>query len=255
MSVRDRPSVGLLATCIVDLFRPTTGDATVKLLEAAGCTVDVPLQTCCGQPAFNSGDSPDARTNAQTVIPAFEPYDYVVVPSASCGGMVKLHYPELFEPQDPWFERAQALSTKTFELVTFLTDVMRFAPIETRFEGKVTYHDSCSALRELGIAEQPRRLLANVEGLELVEMADSDVCCGFGGTFCVKYGEISNAMVTKKAEAVEATGAGTLLAGDLSCLLNIAGRLKRQGSGVVVRHVAEVLAGLTHAPGLGERRP
>ena len=246
--------VGLLVTCIVDLVRPSVGDATVKLLQGAGCTVDVPLQTCCGQPAFNSGDLHDARELARGVIAAFEKYEYVVVPSGSCGGMVKLHYVELFEPDDPWFARAEALAAKTFELVSFLTDVLRFDAIDARFDGRVTYHDSCSGLRELGISAQPRRLLSGVRGLELVEMAGTDVCCGFGGTFCVKYGEISNVMVSRKAAAIEATGAGTVLSGDLSCLLNIAGKLRRIGSRVQARHVAEVLAGMTHSPAIGEKR-
>jgi L-lactate dehydrogenase complex protein LldE len=246
--------VGLLVTCVVDLFRPSVGDAAVTLLEAGGCRVHVPVQTCCGQPAFNSGDVPDARQLARNVVAAFEGFDYVVIPSGSCGGMVKLHYPELFEPDDPWLRRAEALATKTFELVTFLTDVLGWDRVDARFDGVVTYHDSCSGLRELGIAAQPRRLLASVRGLDLVEMADTETCCGFGGTFCVKYGEISDAMVTRKAEAAEATGAATLLAGDVSCLLNIAGKLKRRGSPIECRHVVEVLAGMTGAPGIGETR-
>ena len=251
----DGPTVGLLVTCVIDLFRPTAGDATVKLLEAAGCVIDVPSQTCCGQPAYNSGDTDDARSIARRVIEAFEGYDYVVVPSGSCGGMVSTHYPELFEPADPWRARAEALASRTYELTSFLTDVIGWDDVDAEYDGSVTYHDSCSGLRELDIKAQPRRLLAKVRGLRLVEMADPEVCCGFGGTFCVKYGEISNDMVSKKAGSIEATGADTVLAGDLSCLLNIAGRLRRLGSPVHVRHVAEVLAGMTdQVPPLGEPR-
>lgn len=239
----------------MDLLRPTVGEAAVDLLQAAGCTVHVPLQTCCGQPAFNSGDLEDSREVAKRVIEAFEPYDYVVAPSGSCAGMVRLHYPELFAGDDAWAARARALAARTYELVSFLVDVIGVDDVDARFDGVVTYHDSCSALRELGVAEQPRRLLGKVAGLELRELPDVTTCCGFGGTFCVKYSEISNEMVTRKARAVESTGADTLLSGDLGCLLNIAGRLRRMGSPVRVRHVAEVLAGRTDVPAIGEREP
>ena len=249
-----RPKVALFVTCLVDLFRPSVGFAAVKLLEDAGCEVEVPAaQTCCGQPAFNSGDRADARALAEGVIGAFEPYDYVVVPSGSCGGMIKLHYPELFADVPVWKPRAEALARKTFELVSFLADVMGVETTGARFDGTLTYHDSCSGLRELGIREQPRRLLATVEGLEMKEMRDADVCCGFGGTFCVKYPDISNAIVEKKVANVRASGAGTLAAGDLGCLLNMAGKLKRAGSAVEVRHVAEILAG-ARGPAIGEKR-
>lgn len=247
-----QPKVGLLVTCLVDLLRPSVGDATVKLLEDAGCIVDVPRQTCCGQPAFNTGDVDDARAMAKNVIAAFEAFDYVVVPSGSCGGMVKLHYAELFAADDPWRGRADAVAAKTFELVSFLTDVLGVDAVPARYEGRVTYHDSCSGLRELGIQSQPRRLLDTVEGLSRVELDDAHVCCGFGGVFCVKYGEISNEMVSRKTEAIVASGADTILAGDLGCLVNIAGKLKRIGSPVEVRHVAEVLAGQTGVPAIGE---
>ena len=250
-----RPRVGLFVTCLVDLFRPSVGFAAVKLMEDAGCDIEVPqAQTCCGQPAFNSGDRADARGIAEGVIKAFERYDYVVVPSGSCGGMIKLHYAELFEEGSPWRTRATALSTKTFELVSFLTDVLGVTTTGAAFAGSVTYHDSCSGLRELGISAQPRQLLGGVEGLTLTEMADSQVCCGFGGLFCVKYPDISNAIVEKKTEAIVASGAGTLLAGDMGCLMNMAGKLQRQGSAIEVRHVAEVLAGLTDAPSIGRAK-
>jgi L-lactate dehydrogenase complex protein LldE len=247
--------VGLFVTCLVDLIRPSVGFATVKLLQQAGCSVEVPRQTCCGQPAFNSGDRRTARELAAAVVAAFESYDYVVAPSGSCAGMLKTHYPELFHGDPNWVARVDRFCAKTYELVSFLTDVLKIERVEARFDGRVTYHDSCSGLRELGIVAQPRKLLAGVEGLELVEMRDANVCCGFGGTFCVKYPDISNAIVAKKADHIAATGAGTLLAGDLGCLMNMAGKLQREGYAVQARHVAEVLAGMTDAPAIGEARP
>jgi L-lactate dehydrogenase complex protein LldE len=244
--------IGLFVTCLVDLIRPAVGFAAVKLLEDAGCTVEVPAQTCCGQPAFNSGDRATARQIAEAVIVAFEPYDYVVAPSGSCAGMLKAHYPELFEGDAAWAPRVEAFCAKTYELISFLTDVMRVSKVSAQFDGAVTYHDSCSGLRELGVKAQPRVLLGSVQGLVLKEMHDADVCCGFGGTFCVKYADISNTIVTKKAEHIAATGADTLLAGDLGCLMNMAGKLQRLGKPVRARHVAEVLAGVT-GPAIGER--
>jgi len=243
--------VGLFATCLVDLMRPRVGFAAAKLLEDAGCVVEVPAQTCCGQPAFNSGDRGTARELAMQAIKAFEPYDYVVMPSGSCAGQVIVHYPELFEGDAAWMPRAKALAAKTFELTVFLNDVLKAAP-RARFEGSVTYHDSCSGLRELGIKAQPRKLLAGIEGLSVVEMKDSDVCCGFGGTFCVKYPDVSNKIVGKKTENIAASGASTLLAGDLGCLMNMAGKLSREGKEIRVRHIAEVLAGMGDEPAIGE---
>jgi L-lactate dehydrogenase complex protein LldE len=242
--------VGLFVTCLVDLIRPSIGFAAVKLLEEAGCTVDVPRQACCGQPAFNSGDRGDARAIAEQVIAAFETFDYVVVPSGSCAGMLKVHYPELFQGDPNWLPRANAFAGKCFELVSFLVDVLGVERSSAHFPATVTYHDSCSGLRELGVKAQPRTLLATVAGLTLTEMPDAEVCCGFGGTFCVKYPEISNAMVAKKVGNAAASGASTLLAGDLGCLMNIAGKLTRAGSNIEVRHVAEVLAGMTDAPAI-----
>jgi len=246
-------TVGLFVTCLVDLFRPAVGFAALKLLQEAGCIVEVPdTQTCCGQPAYNSGDQTDARALARSVVAAFEKYDYVVVPSGSCGGMIKTHYPALLAGDPQFAERAKTLAAKTFELVSFLADVLGVASVSASHAGSVTYHDSCSGLRELGIREQPRRLLKTVAGLELRELPDADVCCGFGGTFCVKYPDISNAIVGKKTAQIAATGAETLLAGDLGCLLNMAGKLKREGRATKTRHVAEVLAGMTDAPAIGE---
>jgi L-lactate dehydrogenase complex protein LldE len=247
--------VGLFVTCLVDFFRPGVGFASVRLLEAAGCRVEVPeTQTCCGQPAFNSGDSAGARRLARQVIEAFEAYDYVVLPSGSCAGMIRAHYPELFADDPPWQRRARALAERTFELTAFLADVRGFTGLGARVSASATYHDSCSGLRELGIHGQPRRLLATVEGLELEEMAESTTCCGFGGTFCVKYPDISDKIVTEKTADIAGTGADLLLAGDLGCLMNMAGKLKREGKAIEVRHVAEVLAGMTDQPAIGERR-
>jgi len=255
MTETGRPRVGLFVTCLVDLFRPSVGFAAIKLLEDAGCTVEAPqAQTCCGQPAYNSGDRADARMIARGVIEAFGPLDYLVAPSGSCAGMIRKHYPALFADDPEWLPRADALAEKSFELVSFLTDVRGLSAVAARYEGSVTYHDSCSGLRELGIREQPRRLLATVEGLDLIELSDADVCCGFGGAFCVKYPDISNAIVDKKTAMIAATGAGTLLAGDLGCLMNMAGKLKRQGFRTESRHVAEVLAGMAEEPAIGERR-
>ena len=249
------PKVGLFVTCLVDLMRPSVGFAAVKLLRQAGCRVCVPTsQTCCGQPAYNSGDQADASAIARQVIAAFEGMDYVVAPSGSCAGTIKKHYPMLFEEGSAWRARAEDLSNRTFELVSFLTDVMGLTSTAARFEGSVTYHDSCSGLRELTVREQPRRLLSSVEGLSLKELPDADVCCGFGGAFCVKYPEISNKMVDTKAQQIEETGADLLLAGDLGCLLNMAGKLKRRGAAIEVRHIAEVLAGALEKPAIGEPR-
>ncbi len=241
-----RPRVALFVTCLVDLHRPTVGFAAIRLLEAAGCQVEVPrAQTCCGQPAYNSGDRATARDLARGILDAFAGYDYVVVPSGSCGGMLRTHMPGLFDDDPNLRARAEALAARTYELVSFLADVMKLTHVPGRHAGRVTYHDSCAGLRELGVKAQPRALLATVEGLSLTELPDADVCCGFGGTFCVKYPEISTRMVTDKTQAIRGTGAEMVLAGDLGCLLNIAGRLAREGSPVAVRHVAEVLAGMT----------
>jgi len=247
------PRVALLVTCLVDLFRPTIGFAAVKLLEQAGCIVEVPeAQTCCGQPAYNSGDRSDAAAIARQVIAAFDGYDYVVVPSGSCGGMLKKHYPGLFAPGTPERAAAEALSARTHELISFLTDIMGLEGVESRFPHRITYHDSCSGLRELGIERQPRQLLATVAGLELAEMGEARICCGFGGMFCVKYPDISNDMLEKKAASIAASGADVVLAGDLGCLMNMAGKLKRLNSKVESRHVAEVLAGMAQGPAIGE---
>ena len=238
------PRVALFVTCLVDLMRPSVGFAAVKLLEQAGCTVEVPTaQTCCGQPAYNSGDKPTAEALARQTIAACEGFDYVVAPSGSCAGMLKAHYPKLLAGDPAWHARAQAMAGKVHELISFLVDVRGMTGVAQTVLARATYHDSCSGLRELGIKDQPRQLLASVEGLELVEMADCEVCCGFGGTFAVKYGDISNAMVEKKCANIAESGADLVLAGDLGCLMNMAGKLRREGRTVKARHIAEVLAG------------
>ena len=245
--------VALFVTCLVDLFRPSVGFAAVKLLEDAGCEVTVPRgQTCCGQPAYNQGARGDTIDIAKQTIEAFSGFDHVVAPSGSCAGMLKKHYPLLFDPDDPFKAKADDLATRTFELVSFLTDVLGIESVDSRLSAIATYHDSCSGLRELGVKHQPRKLLSSVDGVTLAEMDNAEVCCGFGGTFCVKYPDISTKMVSDKVGHIEASGADLLLAGDLGCLLNMAGRLKREGSPVAVRHVAEVLAGELDQPPIGE---
>eukprot|EP01037_Dinobryon_pediforme_P006962 gene6962-7038_t len=247
----EKPRVGLFVTCLVDLMRPSIGFAAVKLLQDAGCTVSVPSQTCCGQPAFNSGDRTTTKAIATQVIDAFSDVDFVVAPSGSCGGTLAKHYPELFADDPNMADRAQKFADKCHELISFLTDVMGVQSVNASYPGTATYHDSCSGLRELGVQSQPRKLLAGVQGLTLTEMVENDVCCGFGGTFAVKYGEISNSIVEQKTENIKNTGAHLLLAGDLGCLMNMAGKLSRQGSSIEVRHVAEVLAGMTNIPPIG----
>jgi L-lactate dehydrogenase complex protein LldE len=249
-----RHRVALFVTCLVDLYRPSVGFAAVKLLEDAGCQVEVPAaQTCCGQPAYNSGAKDLTKDIARQVIESFRGYDYVVVPSGSCGGMIHAHYPELFADDPEWLARARELAGRTHELVSFLTDVLGVTRVAASWPGgAVTYHDSCSGLRELGVREQPRALLRSIDGLSIAELPYAEVCCGFGGTFCIKYPDISDRMVGDKAANIAQTGAALLLAGDLGCLLNMAGKLKRQGSTVQVRHVAEVLAGALDTPAIGE---
>jgi L-lactate dehydrogenase complex protein LldE len=248
-----KPRVGLFVTCLVDFHRPSIGFATIRLLELAGCQVEVPrAQTCCGQPAYNSGDRTTARDLAAGILDAFGGYDYVVAPSGSCAGMLKTHLPHLFEDDPNLRAQADALAERTFELTSFLVDVLGFVvPAGADRLGTFTYHDGCSGLRELGVKAQPRRLLADV-GVDVVEMNEPEICCGFGGTFCVKYPEISGRMVTDKVRDIDATKATTVLAGDLGCLLNIAGRLSREGVRVEARHIAEVLVeGGTDVPPIG----
>lgn len=247
------PTVGLFVTCLVDLYRPNVGFAAISLLEAAGCSVDVPtLQTCCGQPAFNSGDDASTRALARQQIEAFEGFDYVVAPSGSCAGMIREQYPRLLADDPAWAERAAGFAGRCHELVSFLVDVLGVTDVDTAFDHRVTYHDACAGLRELGVREQPRRLLGSVRRLHLDEMDDTDVCCGFGGTFCIKFPDISERMATDKVALAKQSGADTLLGGDLGCLLNISGRLQRLDVPLRVYHVAEVLAGMADVPAIGE---
>ncbi len=247
------PRVALFATCLVDAIRPRVGFAALSLLEAAGCVVEVPRgQTCCGQPALNSGDHDGAATVAQRTIALLEGYDAVVVPSGSCAGTIRSHYPDLFPTGSDWRRRAQALADRTFEQFTYLADVRRWRPQGVALHATATYHDSCSGLRELGVKAQPRKLLAAVDGLKLAEMEGAEDCCGFGGTFCVKYPAISNAIVSEKTANIAAVGADMLLGGELGCLMNMAGRLHREGRKARVYHAAEVLAGMGDGPAIGE---
>jgi L-lactate dehydrogenase complex protein LldE len=237
--------VGLLVTCLVDLMRPRIGFAALTLLEAAGCEVHVPhSQTCCGQPGFNSGDRASSRALAEKLIEEFEPFEYVVAPSGSCAGMVKTHYSDLFPGEGAWLTRVEALAAKTWELSDFLVNVARIETLPGDFRGTVTYHDSCSGLRELGVKTQPRALLAKLSGVTLREMADCETCCGFGGTFAIKFGDVSAAMADAKCEHIAASGADAVVLGDLGCMLNIEGRLRRRGDAHTrVLHIAEVLSG------------
>ena len=248
--------VGLFVTCLVDMFRPSIGFAAVKLLQDAGCTVEAPAsQVCCGQPAYNSGDRADAKAVARCIVDAFEGFDYVVAPSGSCAGMIREHYPALFAGDMDYESRAKNLAARTYELVSFLVDVLQVKNVRARYDGTATYHDSCSGLRELGVKNQPRALLKSVAGLTLKELPGAETCCGFGGAFCVKYPEISNRMVADKIADAAKTGADTLLAGDLGCLLNMAGKATRAGADLKCRHVAEVLAGMTQdLPPIGQAK-
>ena len=257
LNTSQKPTVGLFVTCLIDTMRPEIGFSVLTLLEAAGCEVIVPTaQTCCGQPGFNSGDHAAGATLARQFLAQFEGCDYVVVPSGSCGGMLKMHSPELFPNEPELTQRLQALAARTYELTDFLASVMQVKTVPAcanpQPTGTVTYHDSCSSLRELGVQAQPRGLLALVPELKLTEMKDCRACCGFGGTFAVKYGDISSAIVDEKIANIQASGADAVVLGDLGCMLNIEGRLRRLGDEKTqVLHVAQVLAG--DAPVVGKQ--
>lgn len=248
----ERPRVALFVTCLADMARPSVGFAALKLLKQAGCNVSVPrAQTCCGQPAYNSGDVNRARQVTEPLLSMFDEVDYVVAPSGSCTHMLR-SLPKLFVDAPAQFRKAESLAAKSFELIQFLADVMNVTEFDASYPVKVTYHDACTGKRKLGIEAEPRKMLAQVQGLELVETSDPEVCCGFGGTFCVKYPEVSGGMVERKCESFQATGADVLVGGDLGCLLNLSGRLKRSGRSLQVRHVAEVLAGTLDTPPISE---
>ena len=235
--------VGLFVTCLVDLMRPGIGFAALRLLEAAGCEVVVPpAQTCCGQPGYNSGDRKAAKALALKVIEEFDGCDYVVLPSGSCAGMIRVHYPALFKDDPAVIESIKRLSARTYELTDFLVNIAKLQNIPGDYSGSLTYHDSCSGLH--AHFAQPRALLARIPGVKLTEMRESTTCCGFGGAFSVKFGEISTRMADNKCAHIAQTGAGAIVAGDLGCLLNIEGRLRRRGDlDTRVLHIAEVLAG------------
>jgi len=237
--------VGFFVTCLVDLVRPAVGFAAIKLLKSGGADVYVPpMQTCCGQPAYNSGDRSDAIALARKVVDEFEDCDYLVAPSGSCSGMIKTHYGELFRGDAAMEARVAKLAAKTFELTDFLVNVLDVKAPTGRYTGKITYHDSCAGLREMGVKEQPRALLTAMPGVELIEMAECETCCGFGGTFSIKYGDISARLADNKCGHVQTSGAEAVVLGDVGCMLNIEGRLRRRGDTKTrVLHVAEVLAG------------
>jgi L-lactate dehydrogenase complex protein LldE len=241
--VTGKPRVALFVTCLVDLVRPQVGFAAVKLLERAGCEVEVPAaQTCCGQPAWNAGADGPAADIARQVVDTFAGFDYVVAPSGSCAGMLRKHYPEVLANDAAYAPRARELAEKTHELVSFLVRVRNMTRVDAACEVRACYHDSCSSLREMKVKTEPRQLLGSVEGLELVELKDAAVCCGFGGLFSIKYPEISERMADDKIADAESTGAQIIASGDLGCLLHLAGRIARQGKTMQVRHVAEILA-------------
>jgi L-lactate dehydrogenase complex protein LldE len=235
--------VGLFVTCLVDLMRPRIGFAALRLLEAAGCEVFVPqTQTCCGQPGYNSGDRASAQALARKLLAEFEACDYVVAPSGSCAGMIRTHYPDLFADAPVELERAQRLCARTFELTDFLVNVAGYECGKKISIKSITYHDSCAGLRELGVKSQPRTLLAGTQGAQLREMPEAEACCGFGGTFAVKFGEISTRLADNKCSAIAATGAEAVVLGDLGCMLHIEGRLRRRGDTTTrVLHIAELL--------------
>ena len=238
--------VGLLVTCLIDMFRPNAGFAAVKLLEEAGYEVEVPEQGCCGQPNFNGGDSAGARVMALQMIETFADFDYVVVPSCSCAAMLSVHYPELFEADSAPAQAAEELASRTWELTSFLHDVVGLTELSAEFNGRVVVQDSCSGLRELGVQQQPRALFNKLTGLTELPLRNPEVCCGFGGTFCVKYPDISNRIADKKLADIHALEepVDALVSTDLGCLLHLSGKLHREGSPIRALHVAELLAGM-----------
>ncbi|MBT8371482.1 MAG: (Fe-S)-binding protein [Desulfobacterales bacterium] len=237
-------NVTLFVQCLVDGLYPEVGDAMVTIFNRLGISLNCPLdQTCCGQPAFNAGYRTAARVAAKRFIEIFEDAESIVCPSGSCVHMVKNHYGELFKDDPKWFERAIQVGQRTFELSQYIVDILGIEDLGAHYPGKVTYHDSCHLLRGLGICEQPRRLIRNIKNAELIEMKDSDRCCGFGGTFSIKYPVISTAMVDDKVHNIIASGADTVTGCDVSCLMNIQGRLSRLGSSVKTLHIAQLLAG------------
>lgn len=236
--------VALFVTCLVDQMWSSIGTGTLEVLRRAGCTVEFDeRQTCCGQPAFNTGYRAEARRVAERFIELCEESkaEAIVSPSGSCTAMVH-HYKSLFPDDEQWRRRAQAVASRTFELSSFLVRVLKIEDVSARFAGRVTWHDACHGLRDLGLRDEGRRLIKKVRDLEFVELENADACCGFGGTFSVKYPEISTAILDQKIEAIERAGVDAVISGDASCLMQIGGRLSRNGSKVRVMHLAELLA-------------
>jgi L-lactate dehydrogenase complex protein LldE len=239
-----KPSVTLFIQCIVDGIYPEVGEAMVKLFSKLGLAMIYPEdQTCCGQPAFNSGFREEARRAACRFIEIFEPAETIVCPSGSCVNMVRNHYPILFENDSEWRSRAEKIAAKTYELSEFLVDVLKKEDVGASFDGRITYHESCHLLRGIGVSRQPRKLIANVKGAEFIEMQDADRCCGFGGAFSIKYPDISTAILSEKIKNIQATSADVVVGCDMGCLMNIQGMLSKKGSSVQVLHIAELLAG------------
>lgn len=235
--------VSLFVTCLGDQFFPDAGAAVVTVLERLGLQVDFnPAQTCCGQPAFNTGYREEAREVAARALNLFEDADYVVVPSGSCSTMMRVFYPELFADDSTLLAKARALKAKVFEFSEFLVKALGVEDVGAQFKGRVAYHDSCHLLRELGISEEPRKLLRAVRDLELIELQDDKLCCGFGGTFSVKFPEVSTAMGNDKLQAAVRAGAEVLTASDSGCLMHLAGLIHRQGLPLKTMHIAEILA-------------
>ena len=235
--------VGLFIPCYINQLYPQVAIATLELLEKLDVDIFYPTgQTCCGQPAFNSGYRKDAAVAAKRFVEIFEQEEIIVCPSGSCVHMVRHHYPELFKDDPEMLARAIAVGKKTFEFTQYLVDELHLSNIGSEFNGSVTYHDSCHLTRGLNINSQPRTLLRHIKGLEFIEMKDSDTCCGFGGTFAMNYPDISTAMVNDKIENILASGAEVVTGCDISCLMNIQGRLSRRGEDVKVMHIAELLA-------------
>jgi L-lactate dehydrogenase complex protein LldE len=235
--------VTLFIQCLVDTLYPEVGESMVQVLRRLDAKLDCPTeQTCCGQPAFNSGYRDEARMAARHFIEVFEGSDAVVCPSGSCVNMVRNHYPELFHNDSQWSKRAEKIASRTYEFSEYLVDVLGIDELGATYTGRMTYHDSCHLLRGIGVREQPRKLLQNVVGAEFVEMNKSDQCCGFGGSFAVKYSDISTAMVVEKVNNIIASGADTVVGCDMGCLMNIQGMLSRMGSNVKVMHIAQILA-------------
>ena len=239
-----KKTVTLFIQCLVDGIYPEVGEAMVRIFHNLGINLNCPpQQTCCGQPAFNAGYRREARVAAKRFIHIFETADAIVCPSGSCVTMVRHHYPQLFEKDALWLQRAKYLAARTYELTEYLVDILGVDDLGAHYDGRITYHDSCHLLRNLRVHEQPRKLLSKISGAEFIEMHDSDRCCGFGGSFSVKYADISEAMVADKVNNIITSGADTVVGCDMGCLMNIEGMLSRKGSDIKIMHIAQLLAG------------